>query len=106
MDTLREKRLERVRRSQLEWATNLLCNDIAKELLGEAVRNSEKRICTDIVETTIVDECWKKLEYARIMREILAGDINLKLEIERRPCRWTLWQADGEGDVLSKPGAH
>ena len=36
------------------------------------------------METSIVDECWKKLEYRRIMREILAGDKTLRVEIEKK----------------------
>ena len=36
------------------------------------------------METSIVDECWKKLEYRRIMREMLAEDTTLRVEIERK----------------------
>ena len=31
--TLREERLDRVMRRQLEWATNMLCKDMVKERL-------------------------------------------------------------------------
>ena len=35
-----------------------------------------------MLETTLVDRCWGSLEYGRIMKDILAGDSNLKVDIE------------------------
>ena len=42
VDTLREERLEKVRRRQLEWAANKISKDKVNELIEEAVRESEK----------------------------------------------------------------
>ena len=39
-------------------------------------------LCKDLLETTLVDRCWNILEYGRIMKDILGGEGNLKLEIE------------------------
>ena len=42
------------------------------------MKEADRRLCRDIVEVTLV----KHLEYGRIMREILTGDNNLKLDIQ------------------------
>ena len=83
VDTLREERLERVRRRQLEWAANMICKEMAREVIKKTMKESDRRVCRDIVEITVVDECWKHLEYGRIMRQILTGDNSLKLDIDR-----------------------
>ena len=53
------------------------------EVIGEAVTVSEEKMCNELVEERVVDECWKQLEFARIIREIMAGDTSLKMKIER-----------------------
>ena len=58
LDNFREERLDRVRRRQLEWATKMLRKDIFKEMIGDAIIESEMKVCTKVVETSIVDECW------------------------------------------------
>ena len=83
VDRVREERLDRVRVRQLEWASNLLCKEVIKEVIGKAVEVSEEKMCKELIEERVVDECWKHLEYARIMREIMAGDTSLKMKIER-----------------------
>ena len=35
-----------------------------------------------MLETTLVDRCWGRLEYGQIMKDILGGESNLKVEIE------------------------
>ena len=35
-----------------------------------------------MLETTLIDKCWGRLEYGWIMKDILSGEVSPKLEIE------------------------
>ena len=83
VDTVREERLERVRLRQLEWATSVLCKDVIKDRIRKAVEVSEERLCRELIEEEVVEECWRKLEFERIMREIVAGDTALPMKIDQ-----------------------
>ena len=63
----------------MEWAYNLLCKEVINEVIGKAVEVSEEKMCKEVV----VEECWKRLEFTRIMGEIMAGNTNLKMKIEQ-----------------------
>jgi hypothetical protein len=41
-------------------------------------------LCRELVEEEVVDECWKQLEFGRIMEEIMKGDTDLKRKVEHR----------------------
>ena len=48
----------------------------------DAVKKSETRMCTDILNSYLVDRSRKYLELRRIMREIFEGDVTLKFDVE------------------------
>ena len=51
-------------------------------MIGMAVEMSEERLCRELVEMEVVEECWRMLEFERIMREIMMGDTTLKTKVE------------------------
>ena len=63
---------------QLEWATQMMC----KELVQKSVEEAGRRVCQALLETTLIYRCWGKLEYGRIMEDILEGETNLKSGVE------------------------
>ena len=63
---------------QLEWATQMMC----KELVQKSVEEAGRRVCQALLETTLIYRCWSILEYGRIIKDILGGEGNLKLDIE------------------------
>ena len=73
VDTIREERLERVRRRKLEWQANVLCKEMIWDMIGDTVKKSEDRMCSDIVTTFLVDRRWKDLELRRIPKGALCG---------------------------------
>ena len=44
VDSLREERLERVRRSQLEWTANMICKEMVREVIKKTVEEADIRI--------------------------------------------------------------
>ena len=43
VDTLREERLERVRRRQLEWTENMICKEMVREVIEKTVEEADIR---------------------------------------------------------------
>ena len=74
--------MERIRMRQLEWTTKMICKELIKELVQKSVEEAGRMLCNAWLETTLVDRCWGKLEYGRIMEDILGRETNLKSEIE------------------------
>jgi hypothetical protein len=52
------------------------------EMVDRSAEMSERRVCSDWVNTTLVDRCWIALEYGRVMEEILDAGADLTLKIE------------------------
>ena len=82
VDAVREERLERVRLKQLEWACRMMCKGLVMEMVDRSAEMSERSVCSDWVNTTLVDSCWSTLEYGRGMEEILDAGDDLTLKIE------------------------
>ena len=55
VDAVREERLERVRLRQLEWACKMLCKGLVMEMVDKSVDESERRVCRDWIDTTLLD---------------------------------------------------
>jgi hypothetical protein len=81
--------MARVRLRQLEWACMMMCKGLVMEMVDRSADMSERRVCSDWVNTTLVDNCWSMMEYGRVMGEILdAGDdLILRIEIGLRNIR-------------------
>ena len=52
VDSLREERLERVRRRQLEWTANMICKEMIRKEIKKTLEEVDIRICRDIVKNT------------------------------------------------------
>ena len=52
------------------------------EMVDMSAEMSKRRVCSDWVNTTLVDSCWIALEYGRVMEEILDAGADLTLRIE------------------------
>ena len=82
VDAVQEERLERVRLRQLEWLCRMMCKGMVMEMVDRSAEMSERRVCSDWVNTTLVDSCWSTMEYGRVMEEILDAGDDLTLKIE------------------------
>ena len=82
VDAVREERLERVRLRQLEWIAKMMCKELIQEIVQKSVDEAGRRLCKEWLESTLIDRCWGKLEYGRIMEEIMEGETNLKSDVE------------------------
>ena len=43
------------------------------ELVAEAVQESRRKMCSEIVEEILVDGCWEELEVIGLLRELEGG---------------------------------
>ena len=66
----------------LELAAKMMCKELIQELVQKSVEEAGRLLCKEWLKTTLIDRCWGKLEYGRIMEDILGGEMNLKSEIE------------------------
>ena len=55
---------------------------MVKDMIEDTFKESEARMCKEIINSYVVDGSWKDLELRRIFREILEGDENLKTDVE------------------------
>ena len=65
-----------------EERLEMMCKELIQELVQKSVEEAGRMLCKDLLETTLVDRCWGRLEYGQIMKDILGGESNLKVEIE------------------------
>ena len=54
------------------------------EMVDKSVDESERMVCREWINTTLLDRCWSTLEYGRMMKDILGGGDDLRMEIETR----------------------
>ena len=65
-----------------EERLEMMCKESIQELVQKSVEEAGRMLCKDLLETTLVDRFWGRLEYGQIMKDILGGESNLKVEIE------------------------
>ena len=54
---------------------------MVKDMIEDAFKDSEARMCKEIINSYVVDGSWKDVELRKILREILEGDENLKTDV-------------------------
>ena len=67
---------------QLEWIAKMMCKELIQEIVQKSTDETGRRICKEWLGSTLIDRCWGKLEYGRVMEDILCGETNLKSDVE------------------------
>jgi hypothetical protein len=60
----------------------MLCKRLVMELVDSAVMESEMMICSNWLNSTLLDKCWSTLEERRIMFERREGDEGTRRGVE------------------------
>ena len=57
----------------LEYQTTITCKELVIELMERTIKISRTRLCSELVEKSILGVSWEELEIQRLLREIMGG---------------------------------
>ena len=57
----------------LEYQTTITCKELVIELMERTIKISRTRLCSELVEKSILGASWEELEIQRMLREIMGG---------------------------------